>query len=166
MAKFGNFDVFEKEYLKEKVAKSFADVEFNTLARRLQLQGEAEQIVDTNIHDPSDTHGVAKRYDAGKLRFDLLPPDGMEALARVYGMGAEKYGADNWAQGMDYRKCFASMMRHSWAWMRGENYDEESGEHHMVHAAWNALTIAIYTSRGVGNDDRPNIQSNDDNHSS
>lgn len=32
-------------------------------------------------------------------RFDLIPPEAEEAMARRYGLGAEKHGEGNWKQG-------------------------------------------------------------------
>ena len=99
--------------------------------------------------------GGGLRFNEGKARFDLLPPEALEELALHYGRGAAKYADRNWERGMAWCKCFASMMRHSWAWMRGEDFDPETGTHHMIAVAWNAIAIFTYHSRGIGNDDRP-----------
>lgn len=95
-----------------------------------------------------------KRFDAGKLRYDLVPPDGLEEVVAVYTNGAEKYAARNWEKGMSWGRVFGSMMRHSWKFWRGEDVDKESGRHHMAHAAWNAITLLVYSMRKVGTDDR------------
>ncbi len=99
--------------------------------------------------------GGGLRYNEGKARFDLLPPEALEALAHHYGRGAAKYEARNWERGMAWCKCFASMMRHAWAWMRGEDVDPETGSHHMIAVAWNAIAIFTYATRQIGEDDRP-----------
>jgi hypothetical protein len=96
----------------------------------------------------------AMRFDADKLRWDLLPPDAMSELVRVYTFGASKYADRNWEKGMRWSRCFGSMMRHCWAWMAGERNDPESGCHHLAHVAWNALALVTYQTRGVGQDDR------------
>lgn len=94
------------------------------------------------------------RYNTGKPRFDLLPPDALEDLAQLYTMGAAKYAERNWERGMDWGKCFASLMRHAWAWARGEDTDPETGLDHMTHVAWNALALVAYRKRGIGTDNR------------
>lgn len=94
------------------------------------------------------------RYDAGKLRFDLIPPDALEALAKVYTVGAAKYADRNWEKGMSWGRVFGSLMRHSWAFWRGEEIDEETDCHHMALAAWNCFALFRYSTRGVGTDDR------------
>lgn len=103
-----------------------------------------------------DDSKVGVRFNTGKARWDLLPEDSLAELVQVYTMGAEKYADRNWEKGLSMTGCFASMMRHAWAWMRGENTDPESGLHHMAHVAWNALAIVSFSKRGVGTDDRPN----------
>jgi Domain of unknown function (DUF5664) len=95
-----------------------------------------------------------KRYDVGKLRYDLLPPDALEQLVLVYTKGAEKYADRNWEKGMSWSRCFGPLMRHAWAFWRGEELDRESGLPHMAHAAWNCLALIAYTMRKIGNDDR------------
>lgn len=99
----------------------------------------------------------AKRYDKGKLRFDLLPGDGVEELVRVFTYGAQKYADRNWELGMSWSRCLASLFRHVWAFFyKHESFDEESGCHHMAHATWNALALVVYDLRKIGTDDRPN----------
>jgi hypothetical protein len=102
--------------------------------------------------------GGGLRFNEGKPRFDLLPPEALVALAQHYGRGAAKYEARNWERGMDWCKCFASMERHAWAWMSGEDLDPETQSHHMIAVAWNAIALFVYATRNIGNDDRPSKQ--------
>lgn len=104
--------------------------------------------------------GQGLRFNDGKPRYDLLPPDALDALADHYRKGAEKYDARNWERGMAWCKCFASLMRHGWAWLRGEDYDPETGTHHMIAVAWNAIALFVYHERKIGEDDRHIITKN------
>jgi hypothetical protein len=101
--------------------------------------------------------GGGLRFNEGKPRYDLIPPEAMLALAVHYERGSHKYGDNNWLRGMAWLKCFASMMRHAWAWARGEDFDEETGTHHMVSVAWNAIALFCYHERKIGVDDRLKI---------
>ncbi len=101
------------------------------------------------------------RYDAEKARFDLLPPEALEELAMHYAKGAKKYADRNWEKGMNWGRCFASMMRHAWAFWRGEDYDAETGTHHMISVAWNAIAIYTYAVRKIGTDDRNIVRPDD-----
>lgn len=99
--------------------------------------------------------GEGARHNAGKVRFDLLPANAMLQTARVFSMGAEKYGDRNWELGMDWSKVTASLERHLQAFKRGEDYDKESGELHMAHVVANALFLLEYYKIYPQGDDRP-----------
>ena len=95
------------------------------------------------------------RFNTGKPRMDLLPPEALLALGEHYAKGAKKYEPRNWEKGMPWAECcFASLMRHAIAWLGGEDYDEETGSHHMIAVAWNALALFTYHARRIGRDDR------------
>lgn len=98
----------------------------------------------------------AVKFDGDKERYDLLPAYGLDELARVMSYGAQKYADRNWEKGMPHCRIFAALMRHCWAWLRGETHDKESGLHHMAHAAFGCLALVEYYQTGAGEDDRPN----------
>jgi len=95
------------------------------------------------------------RFNDGKPVFSLIPPEAMFALAQHFTVGATKYKPRNWERGMDWDHCFNAIQRHSWAWYNGEDHDPETGTHHMICVAWNALALFVYFIRGIGRDNRP-----------
>lgn len=95
------------------------------------------------------------KNDDGKARFDLIPPEGLWGVAQVAAIGAKKYGDRNWENGLSWGRLFAAMMRHAWAWMMGEDHDQEDGQHHMASVAWCAMAIMALQARGNGIDSRP-----------
>jgi len=95
------------------------------------------------------------KHDAGKARYDLLPAAALDELAHLYAIGADRYGDRNWEAGMRWARVFAAMLRHAFAWWRGERDDAEHGRHHLASVAWCALALIEYELRGVGEDDRP-----------
>lgn len=101
--------------------------------------------------DP-DKGGI--KLDAGKPRLDLLPTDALEAVAEVFGYGANKYGSHNWAKGGRWGRWSAAALRHVFAWMRGEEKDKESGLPHLSHAICSLLMLLAMTLRAKGEDDR------------
>jgi hypothetical protein len=79
------------------------------------------------------TTGV--KYDADKLRYDLVPPESLEAVAAVLTYGAKKYAPDNWKHVSDPKaRYYAAALRHMEAHRMGEVDDPESGLPHMAHA--------------------------------
>lgn len=96
------------------------------------------------------------KHDSGKLRFDLLPPDALTDLVRVYTVGAAKYQDRNWERGIKFCRIYAAIQRHLTAWMGGEEYDLEDGISHLSHAAWGCMALSAYSLRGMTSfDDRP-----------
>lgn len=82
------------------------------------------------------TSGIGRKFDTGKPEYGLIPPHALEELAVVLTIGAQKYERDNWRYVSDAeRRYFDAMMRHLWAWKRGERIDPETGRNHLAHAA-------------------------------
>lgn len=96
-----------------------------------------------------------RKDDGDKLRMDLLPPELLEGTAAILTFGAGKYGARNWEMGMAWSRPFGALMRHMWAWWRGENTDPETGKSHLWHAACCVAFLMAYEARQIGKDDRP-----------
>ena len=94
------------------------------------------------------------KHDQDKLRFDLIPVSAIEELARVYTQGAQKYGEYNWNKGLSWSRIFAAIMRHLWAFWRGENNDQETGISHAAHAAWGCFALIEYARTHPELDDR------------
>ena len=83
-----------------------------------------------------------RKYDDGKLRYDLIPSECMEVLARILTYGANKYEANNWQNLEDYyNRYYAANERHIQKWRQGEDYDQESGELHLAHAFTNVCFL-------------------------
>ena len=91
----------------------------------------------------------------------LLPPELLEGTAAVLDFGQRKYAARNWELGMAWHRPFSSLMRHMWAWWRGEDSDPETGMSHLWHAACCIAFLMAYEQRKIGMDDRPKETIND-----
>lgn len=95
-----------------------------------------------------------RKDDADKPRYDLIPPEALDGLARVLSYGAAKYAPRNWEKGMGWGRVFAALMRHMWAWWRGEKADPETGMSHLWHAHCCIVFLSTYEARQIGQDDR------------
>lgn len=96
-----------------------------------------------------------RKDDTGKLPWHLLPPELMTGVATVLQFGAAKYSERNWERGMAWSRVFSALMRHMWAWWRGEKADPETGYSHLWHAGCCLAFLIAYEQRQVGTDDRP-----------
>ena len=97
-----------------------------------------------------------RKDDSSKLRYDLIPPEALEALALVYTIGANRYGDNNYLKGLHWSRVGGALMRHYEAWRMGEQIDGEDAQEHLASVAWCAFTLMIYERRGIGTDDRRN----------
>lgn len=95
-----------------------------------------------------------RKDDADKPRPELIAPEIIDALSNVLAFGAKKYADRNWEQGMKWGRPFGALMRHLWAWWRGEDKDSETGFSHLHHAACCIMFLIAYESRKIGVDDR------------
>ena len=96
-----------------------------------------------------------RKNDTGKLRYDLIPPYPLERLVEVYTIGAKKYDDRNWEKGIKWGRLFAAMMRHAWAFWRGEERDPVDGQLHLASIAWTAFALMEYSITHKELDDRP-----------
>ena len=94
------------------------------------------------------------RYNKGKPKMSTIPPDFLLGLAEVMTMGEEKYGRYNFAKGNYVSVPYDSCMRHLMAYMSGEKNDNESGQHHLFHAAVNIMMMWLYDENFPEMDDR------------
>lgn len=87
------------------------------------------------------------KYDAGKPQWHLVPNEPMESVVRVLTFGAQKYSADNWKKCRSVTRYLDAAFRHVWAYLRGEDLDPESGEHHLAHSI-----CCLLFAMGLGED--------------
>jgi hypothetical protein len=86
--------------------------------------------------------------------YDLIPPDSLEEVAKIFGWGTCKYADRNWERGYKWGLSYAAMMRHMMAFWRREDFDDESGLRHMAHAVWHGLVLLTFSMRQIGTDSR------------
>lgn len=85
----------------------------------------------------------AAREKMDSIPYDLVPfQEITEAYARVAEFGAKKYAAWNWSKGIARVQLCCSLLRHTFAFIRGEDRDPESGLMHTDHILWNAAALS------------------------
>lgn len=85
-----------------------------------------------------DQKNVGRKDDAGKPRYDLIPPKALAGIVDALTDGANRYGDENWRMVLEKpggpNRYFAAVLRHLFAWKRGELVDARSGLHPLAHA--------------------------------
>ena len=111
---------------------------------------------------PEEIGKVAVKFDQGKLDWSLMPLDSVEEILKVLEFGKKKYAAWNWSSngGFPYSRVFNSLLRHLFAWFRGEDNDPETNLSHLAHAGCNILFLIYFVKhkdKYTTNDDRPQV---------
>lgn len=89
----------------------------------------------------------AQKFDNEKPRPELIPPHALMELAKLYQMGAKKYGDRNWEialgteDGLSEDRIRGAMMRHLLLSNMGIDLDEETQIDHLIAVAWNAFAL-------------------------
>ena len=98
----------------------------------------------------------AERHNAGKPKLSMIleMPHALEGVTRVLEHGAEVYGRRNHQLGLPWTEVADSLLRHTLAWLNGEDTDPESGLLHADLMACNALFLAEYARTRAEFDDR------------
>ncbi len=119
----------------------------------------------------------ALRYNKGKLEWSLVSWKTLGLMVEVLMYGKHKYstfedkngkiilgsevspdaskslklvtsGADNWKEGLSWTKCTESLLRHTYAFLEGEDIDDESKLSHLGHIMCNAMFLGyVYLFR-------------------
>ena len=99
------------------------------------------------------------RFNEGKPQWSLVDFYSLEPMVRVLEFGKEKYGRDNWKKGLPTTEICESMLRHIFAYLSGEDIDQESGLPHIGHIQANAKFLS-YMDRNKPEFDSRNSKSN------
>ncbi len=126
-------------------------IKFTTKVKDSQAQ---VVVVSTQDPDPSYMQPAtelkyvkeAVKHDQGKPDWSLLPLESLEEIVRVLEFGANKYAPGNWASngGLSHRRVLSSLLRHIFAYMRGQDNDPETGLSHLAHAGCNIVFLLHY----------------------
>lgn len=92
--------------------------------------------------------------DYGKTRMALFSSVAMEEISKVLTFGAAKYDDHNWRKGMKWSRVADAVLRHMFAWLRGEDKDPESGLSHLAHAGCGIMFLLDYELNRREYDDR------------
>jgi hypothetical protein len=108
--------------------------------------------IDT-IFKPIDTDSKLQtksefiKLDNGKRRLSLIEPQFMQTLGDVITFGAIKYAPNNWKLCEDTSRYKDALLRHIYAYLSGEQRDQETGIEHLAHAACNLMFLQYFDNK-------------------
>jgi len=78
-------------------------------------------------------------------------------MVKVLMFGATKYSAWNWTKGLKYTEICESLLRHTHAFLEGEDDDPESKLEHVGHILCNAMFLSYMFLFKKDMDDREKL---------
>lgn len=94
------------------------------------------------------------KFDTDKEPCELLSPVAMLGTAKVLAFGAKKYAVHNWRMGLAWSRIIGAILRHLFAFMRGEDLDHDSGLPHVDHLACEVMFLQEFYQTRKDLDDR------------
>lgn len=121
-----------------------------------QPMPQASSTVAAPSSDGNIVPGYAPKFDADKVRVDLVPIGPVTQIAAVFTFGAKKYFADSYRQGetVAWSRTYGSILRHLYAFWSGEDTDPESGLPHLAHAGTQLMILMEHYTYNKNKDDR------------
>jgi len=119
----------------------------------VRLSGDLTDDIFDDIFDAEFGPERAIKETSGKLRFDLIPPEAMVEIAKVYTDGAEKYSARNWEKGLSMDECIGALERHFSRFKLGQDVNPNTGSHEAAHMAFWCMAIISQYHRGISIED-------------
>jgi hypothetical protein len=83
--------------------------------------------IDSELKLFATTTAGGTKHDQDKPRMELLSVPFIEGVSQVLAFGAKKYGEHNWRKGISQSRLIGAALRHTFAFLRGEDKDAESG---------------------------------------
>lgn len=81
--------------------------------------------------------GATRSADADGVRYDLVPPEGVEAVARAMHEGAVTHGDNNWKKGLKNSVLVNHALRHIVEYLKEGSMQED----HIGHALANLMML-------------------------
>jgi len=97
----------------------------------------------SKIHIDKQEIKEGTKYDEGKPRPALVLGEFIKPLMEVVKVGtdgAKVHGENNWKLVPSW-KYKEALLRHIMSWLNNESHAEDTGSHHLAHAAWNCLAL-------------------------
>lgn len=95
------------------------------------------------------------RYNNGKVQTREVYPDFIMGIGDVLTASRAKYEHYNWCKPTKLSTPYESAMRHLMQFQSGEDFDKESGKHHLLHVATNIMFMYYHiTNNPEESDDR------------
>ena len=122
--------------------------------QRLIGQDRYNDQQDEDAYRDMNIHNQTVHKDVGKPPLELLSPTALLEIAKVLEYGKGKYALHGWRGGFEWSRIAGSVLRHTFAWLDGEDIDSESGLQHLAHAGCDIMFLLEWAKSHPEFDDR------------
>lgn len=117
-----------------------------------EMEEVSEQEMDTFLAnlkevEQNKTVKMSQRHNSGKTQVREVDPAFILGIGEVLTKSREKYDAFNWQNPTKLSTPYESLFRHLMAFQMGEDFDKESGKHHLLHCATNLMFMYYHITR-------------------
>lgn len=96
----------------------------------------------------------ALRYNTGKTQTREIDPAFLLGIGEVLTAARSKYPEGNWMKPTKFSTPYESLMRHMMKFWSGDELDNETQCHHLLHAATNLMFLYYQVKNNPEKDDR------------
>ena len=143
-----------ERYECSKDAKHLVRIVSTPLGRSVRCEECNVAVLPSSCFMSSESKPVGRKFDDGKLRYDLVDPFALAWLVSTLTYGATKYAAYNYRNFTKEElreKYYAGMMRHLEAFRMGQNDDPETGIPHVAMMSFGAMVLTeTFAPRDLG----------------
>ena len=116
----------------------------------MTLLPEKDKLTGQVREAPQKDDGDIKA-DSGKTRWDLVPMEALEGIAKIFTYGSIKYDDNNWKKSEYPDRYYAAAMRHLAEIRKGNWIDPESGLPHIDHCLTSLVMFRELTLKTKNN---------------
>lgn len=87
------------------------------------------------------------------IRYDLIPPQGITEVSKIFTKKLEKHGINDWKYGISWTKVLSTLKKHLTEFEKGNDFDEDNLLQ-IAHVAEEALILCEYYKIYPQGDDR------------
>ena len=121
-----------------------------------KLLDPSDLVIDKATSFSNEQPSTGNKLDSGKPKISLIPSEAITEMAIAFTYGASKYEADNFKNGIKFRRLIDAAFRHLLAISNGEDVDSESLNSHVGHCMASLAMLTYMMHNKPELDDRFN----------
>jgi hypothetical protein len=129
-----------------------ASMQLDSSVNSQELPSSAQNAMQPKQEEKMSNVGV--KHDGEKPALAYIPKAALYAMGVAFNYGFKKYGGWNYRKGIAVTRTLSAATRHIFQFLSGEDFDKESGAHHLGSAMANIAMCLDTLERHPHFDDR------------